>query len=47
MFIRYPKYKDNYIKTFDKMIARKIETGKSVDKQWQTGESVFNWWLKN
>ena len=40
-FARYPKYKELYIKAFDKMLAsmpRKPET-------WQTAMDVFKWWM--
>lgn len=39
----YPKYKNLYIKAFDRMLARRKELGKSSD--WQTGEEVFKWWM--
>lgn len=42
-FKRYPKFKENYIRTFDKMIKHRIERGK--DTQWKNGEEVFEWWL--
>lgn len=39
---KYPKYKQAYIRAFDRMIknGRKEYTG------WKTGQDVFNWWLK-
>jgi phosphoadenosine phosphosulfate reductase len=45
-FARYPKYKSNYIKAFERMIERRKETGKDNKVNWSTGESVFNWWLQ-
>lgn len=42
-FRLYPKYKNLYIKAFDRMLARRKELGKSSD--WQTGEEVFKWWM--
>lgn len=45
-FARYPKYKSNYIKAFERMIKRRKETGKVNRVNWSTGESVFNWWLR-
>ena len=42
-FKRYPKYKENYIKAFQKMIDNmQIPTNKT----WHTGEDVFKWWIK-
>lgn len=49
-FINYPKYKDNYIKAFERMIKRKKER-KLAKKQpltdWDnyTGEQIYNWWI--
>lgn len=44
-FERYPKYRDLYVKAFDRMLdnirAKKI----SVRVNWQTGEDVMNWWV--
>ena len=43
-FIRWPKYKENYIKTFDKMLADRIVIGKP-STTWRTGQEVFDWWI--
>ena len=39
-FERYPKYKLNYIKAFERML-------KTYDKttNWQSGQDVFDWWM--
>lgn len=38
-FKLYPKYKENYIRVFDKMLLQ-------LDKAtWKTGEEVFDWWM--
>ena len=42
-FQRYPKYKENYIKAFDRMIKKRKELGKPCC--WETGEEVMRWWL--
>jgi len=42
-FARYPKFKQNYIMAFDKMLENYSDKGKVSD--WKTGEDVFNWWL--
>lgn len=42
-FARYPKYKQNYIKAFDRMIKSNKEKGWKVG--WQNGEECFRWWL--
>lgn len=38
-FEKYPKYKEAYIRAFEKMI-NKNDKGK-----WQNGEDVFKWWV--
>lgn len=44
-FRLYPKYKNLYIKAFDRMLARSKELGKSYKLDWQTGSDVFKWWM--
>lgn len=41
---RYPKYRQAYLKAFERMIAERKSRGLAV--VWQTGEEVMNWWLK-
>lgn len=40
-FERYPQYKKNYIRAFDRMLKNK----KAENIDWKTGEDVFNWWV--
>ncbi len=42
-FERYPKYKENYIRAFDKLIKARIADGKPTE--WLNGEEVFMWWI--
>lgn len=42
-FEAYPKYRDAYIRAFERMLMRCHEQGKAMD--WQTGEDVMAWWL--
>lgn len=42
-FKRYPKFKENYIRAFEKMIKRRNELDKET--KWKSGEEVFEWWL--
>jgi len=42
-FERWPKYKKNYIKAFDRMNKARKEDG--LRTYFETGEEVFNWWL--
>ena len=46
-FIRWPKYKELYIKAFDNMIMELGRRGKNFGS-WQvaTGRDVFNWWME-
>ena len=38
---RYPKYKQNYIRAFDRM----LEMFKEKPEDWTDGEAVMDWWL--
>ena len=42
-FKRWPKFKENYIRAFDRMLVRRKEKGLKTD--WKTGEEVMNWWI--
>ena len=42
-FERWPKYRDQYIRTFDKMIVARKEAG--LPTEWKTGEEVMQWWI--
>lgn len=44
-FANYPKYKDNYIKAFDRMIAERKRNGKITESSWKTGYEAFMWWI--
>lgn len=44
-FARYPKYKENYIRAFDRMLQHRRELGKPA-KDWETGIDVFRWWME-
>lgn len=39
----YPKYKQAYINSFDKMLTYRIERGKPTE--WKTGLDVYKWWV--
>jgi len=43
-FERYPKYKENYLKTFRRMLAAREKKDMS-NKDWKTPEEVMNWWI--
>ena len=40
---QYPKFKEAYIRAFERMIQNRKEKGKKC--KWQTGEEVLKWWL--
>ena len=44
-FARYPKYKEQYIRCFDKMLKRRKERGLQGKLDWKTGQDVFDWWI--
>ena len=44
-FAMYPKYKENYIKAFDRMLKRRAEKGLPTTPMWYDGEAVFKWWI--
>ena len=39
-FRRYPKYKELYIKAFDRMIAEEPSR-----YRWKNGQECFEWWM--
>ena len=39
-FKRYPKYKDSYVRAFDRMLKNHPS-----HRGWEDGEEVFDWWL--
>lgn len=42
-FARYPKYKERYIRAFDKMLIARREA--ELPTEWTIGEEVFSWWM--
>lgn len=44
-FERYPKYKQMYINSFDRMLKRRGKREKFGDTNWTRGEQVMEWWL--
>lgn len=43
-FVRYPKYYENYIRAFDKLVKRLNEKNGCT---WKTGEEVMKWWISD
>lgn len=44
-FQKYPKFKQAYISTFERMINVRKNAGMGVNESWKTGEDVFRWWM--
>ena len=44
--VTFPKYKDRYIRAFDKMLeARRLAGKDDTHGEWTDGERVFRWWI--
>lgn len=46
-FERYPKYKEAYIRAFDKMLIERERRGLKNRDLWKTGIKVFKWWMED
>lgn len=44
-FAQYPKYRDNYIRAFDRMLSNRRAKGKGTDKKWNSAIDVYKWWM--
>lgn len=44
-FSDYPKFKENYIRAFDRMNKKRKERGMVCN--WENGEDVFRWWTQD
>lgn len=45
-FRMWPKYKNLYIRTFDKMLEERRRRGKTNSSWGAVGKDVFNWWME-
>ena len=43
-FARYPKYRENYLRSFDVMWKNHIDKG-LTGRGWKCGQDIFNWWI--
>ena len=41
----FPKYRDNYIRAFDRMLQKRFAQGKTSGT-WKTGMDVYRWWMQ-
>ena len=50
-FERYPKFKQAYIRAFDRLAEVNKSKGKTnmeaYETKWRDGESTFKWWMQN
>ena len=46
-FERYPKYKEAYIRAFEKMLIERERRGLENKAGWKTGLKVFKWWMED
>lgn len=46
-FAKYPKYKDAYIRAFDKMLIERERRGLTSMKHWNNAQKVFKWWMED
>lgn len=44
-FADFPKYKDAYIRAFNRMLEEIHKSGKPT--KWKTGYDVFLWWMED
>ena len=44
-FALYPKYRDAYVRSFDRMVAERIKRGLEVT--WRNGAEVFHHWMED
>lgn len=42
----YPKYKEQYIRCFDKIAQNRKERGLTMDL-WKTGQDIYDWWVND
>lgn len=41
----YPKYKEQYLRCFDKMMQNLKDRGLYEKCNWKTGQDIYNWWV--
>jgi phosphoadenosine phosphosulfate reductase len=44
-FAKYPKYRENYVKAFDRMLNARREAGLGNHVNWESGEDVMRWYV--
>lgn len=46
-FALYPKYRQLYVKAFDRMLEHNVAKDRTYKQHWKTGEDVMRWWLED
>lgn len=46
-FAQYPKYKEAYIRAFDRMLEYRRQCGNKDVIGWKTAQGVFDWWMED
>ncbi|MGO5053562.1 phosphoadenosine phosphosulfate reductase domain-containing protein [Lachnospiraceae bacterium LCP25S3_G4] len=46
-FAKYPKYKEAYIRAFDRMLKYREQCGNKNIMGWKNGQGVFDWWMED
>jgi hypothetical protein len=44
-FERFPKYYENYLRAFSRMLKERKKRGLSTNSEWASAEQVMRWWL--
>lgn len=44
-FSKYPKYRENYVRAFDRMLNARREAGLGNRVNWENGEDVMRWYV--
>lgn len=45
-FADYPKYKEAWIRAFQRMVDKRKAEGKVDGDNWKDGQAVFDWWIQ-
>ena len=45
-FARYPIYRDNYIRAFDRMVQAHGDKWANRPDRWHSGQEVYDWWVR-
>lgn len=43
--IRLPKYRDNYLRAFNRMLEERKSKGLATGEKWKDARSVMMWWV--